>query len=62
MAGRGAAAAHLAMAAPAGAPTIMVEPTYEVPYYAYRGACTTAYQPIYDAYGEYVGQQVVSVC
>jgi hypothetical protein len=45
-----------------GGPTIMGEPTYEAPYYAYRGACTTAYQPVYDAYGEYVGQQVVSVC
>jgi hypothetical protein len=45
-----------------GGPTIMVEPTYEAPHYAYGGACTTAYRPVYDAYGHYVGQQGVSVC
>jgi hypothetical protein len=29
--------------------------------YGYGGSCT-AYQPMYDAYGNYIGQQLVNAC
>ena len=32
------------------------------PYYAYPGVCTTTNQPVYDVYGNYVGDQLVNVC
>jgi hypothetical protein len=33
------------------------------PYYGYSyGGSCTAYSPIYDAYGNYIGQQLVNVC
>jgi hypothetical protein len=32
------------------------------PDYAYPGVCTITEQPLYDAYGDYVGQQLVNVC
>jgi hypothetical protein len=38
-------------------PTVVVQAPY-----VYSGACTTTYQPIYDAYGDYIGQQVVNIC
>ena len=31
------------------------------PYYGYVGSCY-AYQPTYDGYGNYIGQQLVNVC
>ena len=31
------------------------------PYYGYGGSCNT-YTPMYDAYGNYIGQQLVNVC
>ena len=31
------------------------------PYYGYGSSCY-AYAPTYDAYGNYIGQQLVSVC
>ena len=30
--------------------------------YGYGGYGCTSYQPIYDAYGQYIGQQPVNVC
>jgi hypothetical protein len=33
------------------------------PYYGYGyGGSCTAYSPMYDAYGNYIGQQLVNVC
>jgi hypothetical protein len=35
------------------------------PYYGYGygyGSSCTAYSPMYDAYGNYIGQQLVNVC
>lgn len=33
------------------------------PYYGYSyGGSCTAYSPMYDAYGNYIGQQLVNVC
>jgi hypothetical protein len=33
------------------------------PYYGYSyGGSCSAYSPMYDAYGNYVGQQLVNVC
>ncbi len=33
------------------------------PYYGYGyGGSCTAYSPMYDAYGNYIGEQLVNVC
>jgi hypothetical protein len=41
---------------------LLAAPYYGYGYgYGYGGSCT-AYSPMYDAYGNYIGQQLVNVC
>ncbi len=64
MAAAGTAAAG--MVAPAGGGPAVVGglaagALLAAPYYGYGGSCNT-YTPMYDAYGNYIGQQLVNVC